>query len=257
MNFQNGQYQVPGSCSTPGNTIPAVAFYQAQPEPTCPAPGISRIATDSQTRDYRIPDKSCRLELGDIAGNTQVDSLLVIGNTECFTDAELRTIFGVSVDTPIINPSVNCKLEHQVVEGALTFSIDGSTDTIRTAQFSRNAQQFLNTITNTTNCPFKFTRDNRCNPCQDGGEMIQSYGGLNCSPIVVGPQALFALTVVAGATLTDAVICVCAYSLPNVVKCNAPSACPPPPPAPPVCPDYNQAQPGNAQVPGAFQQRQQ
>lgn len=252
--FQNGQYQIPGNCSTPANTIPAVAFYHAQPEPTCPAPGVSRIATQTQGRVFRNPEQTCRLELGDIAGNTVVGSLLVLGNDECFTDAELREIFEAPEGIEIIRPEENCRIwMSQWTEGSLTFDIDGSEESVRNAQFAENGRQFLFSVINSNDdCSFRVTRDNRCSPC-DNGELIQTFGSLNCSPIVAGPQALFAYEINAGATLSDVTLCVCNYSVPNMVSCLAPASCPPQPPAPPVCPqfayDVNQQPAFNGQFP--------
>lgn len=249
----NGNYQVPSSCGV-GPQIPAMAFYQAQPEPTCPAPGMVRIPTEVQGRDLRNPNKSCRLDLGDIAGNTAVDSLFVMGGDEgCFSDADLREIFGVGETTPIIRPTgrVACALEHQFVEGGLTFTIEGATDSAAESQFRQNGQAYLANVTNANDdCAFKVTRDNRCSPC-DNGELIQSFGSLNCSPVVVGPTALFAVTIVAGASLDDAAFCICAYSVPTWITCNSPASCPPAPPAPPICPEPYMVQSGQV-APAAF-----
>lgn len=238
MQFRNGQFQVPGSCGTPGNSIPAVAFYQAQPEPSCPSPGVSRVATQTQGRVFRNPEQTCRLELDDIENSTLAEQLLVLGNDECFTDAELREIFEVGVDAVVIRPEENCRIwMSQWTEGALTFNIDGD-EADRNAQFANNAHQFLFSVININDdCAFKVTRDNRCSPCENG-ELIQTFGGTNCSPIVLGPQALFGYVIEPGATLNDIALCVCNYSVPNMVSCLAPPACPPAPPAPPVCPPY-------------------
>lgn len=254
MQFRNGQFQLPGSCSTPGNTIPAVAFYQAQPEPSCPSPGVSRVATQTQGRVFRNPEQTCRLELDEITNNTLLEQLLVLGNDECFTDEELREIFDAAVDAVVIRPEENCRIwMSQWTEGALTFNIDGE-EAARNAQFAENGQQFLFSAINIADdCAFKVTRDNRCSPCENG-ELIQTFGGTNCSPLVMGPQAIFGYFIQPGATLDDIALCICNYSVPNMVSCLAPPACPPAPPAPPVCPPYvtydaNGNVVGNGQVP--------
>lgn len=229
----NGNNQ--GGCGIPQN-YPVVQFMQAQPQQVCPSPGVERTNSDTVGRQYTNPRKSCRLEFDDIVGNTTVDSLLVLGNRECFTDAELRVIFGVGEATPIIEPDENCRIENTVIEGTFVFTATGTTADIAAAQFRTNAQQVLTGVINDPDCPFKFRRDMICSPCEDG-ELIQSYGsGQNCTTVVVGREAIFALVVRAGATLEDVAFCICAYELPNIVSCRAPEVCPEPPPAPPVCP---------------------
>ena len=250
MQFNNGTYQVPGSCAQ-GPNIPAVAFYQAQPQPTCPDPGTVRLPTRTQGTVFQNPERSCRLELGDIPGNTTQRTLLVLGGTgECYTDAELREIFGAEETDIIFEPTANCRIfAHQVVTGALTFSIDGTTEAIINDQFGNNAQQFLSYVTTANDdCAFRVTRDNRCNPC-DNGEVIQSFGSVNCAPIVAGPQALFGYFIEAGARLDDVVLCVCEYSVESLVSCVAPPVCPPHAPAPPVATYREYVAPANGQFP--------
>lgn len=243
-----------GSCGSPQQNYPVVQFMQAQPQQVCPSPGVERTNSDTIGRQYTNPQKSCRLEFDDIAGNTVVDSLLVLGNRECYTDAELRTIFGVGADTPIIEPDENCRIENTTIEGTFVFTATGTTDAIASSQFRTNAQQVLTGVINDEDCPFKFRRDMICSPCEDG-ELIQSYGSQNCTPVVVGREAIFALVVRAGATLEDVAFCICAYEIPNIVSCRAPQTCPTPPPAPPVCPPYYEGQAGNAQYAQPFNGR--
>lgn len=237
MYDQNGIWTQDG-CGTNNRQLPTVQFVQGQPEPYCPAPGAEVVATQSQGRLYKNPNTTCRLEFDDIVGNTTLQSLIVIGNDSCFTDAELRTIFGVTDETVIVvRPAENCEIfEHQIVEGAITFTIDSADAAAADAQFARNAQQYFFGLINrqSGDCgAFKVTRAFRCAPCENG-ELIQAFGGEHCSPVVAGPQQLFGLIVGAGVTLSDLVLCPCAYSVPTVVRCVAPPTCPPPPPAPPV-----------------------
>lgn len=239
-NFNNGQYNVPSSCGV-GTQIPAMAVYQAQPEPTCPAPGATRLATQTQGMVFQNPERSCRLELGDFTGNTVGGSFLVIGGAseDCYTDAELLEIFDIDSTgdglPEVIRPTQNCRIfKNQTVTGALTFNIDGTTEDIINDQFANNGAQFLTYVTSANDdCAFKVTRDLRCSPCENG-EVVQTFGSVNCSPIVFGPQALFGYFIEAGASLDDVVICVCTYSVDNMVSCVAPPVCPPQPPAPPV-----------------------
>lgn len=233
---QHGNWINDGAgCGTNSRQLPTVQFIQGQPEPYCPAPGAEVLATQTQGRVYNVPNKSCRLELADIVANTTYGSLLVLGNESCFTDAQLRTIFGISDDvTPVIRVAENCEVfEHQTIETSLTFTIEG-TATVSDSQFTRNGQAFYFGLTNrSNNSAFKVTRAFRCDPCESG-EKIQSFGGEHCSPLVIGKQQLFGLIVGAGVTLTDVVLCPCAYSVDSVVRCVAPATCPAPPPAPPV-----------------------
>ena len=244
--IQNGNYNVGGSCAQ-GQSIPAVAVYQAQPD-TCPNPGATRLATQTQGTVFENPSRTCRLELGDLSGNTAVASFLVIGAPDC-SDIEIREQFELDDTIILIRENGPCELlGHQTVTGKLEFTIDGE-EAAANSQFAVNAQQSLMYVTSVTDCAFRLTRDYRCAPCENG-ELIQSFGSVNCSPIIVGPQAAFGYRLVAGVTLLDVVICICTYSVENFVSCVAPPVCPPQPPAPPVCPtDYGYAN-GQAGVNG-------
>lgn len=240
---QNGNWIQEG-CGTNNQQLPTMQFIQGQPEPYCPSPGAERVATNSQSRIYKRPNTTCRLEFDDIVANTGVGSLLVIGNDECFTDARLREIFGVTDETvPVVTPAENCEVfGRQLLEGAITMTIDGSAAAIA-AQFARNAQQYFFDLTNRTtdDCgAFRVTRAYRCEPCENG-ETIQAFGGANNSPVIAGPQQLFGLVLGAGVTITDLVMCPCAYSVENIVQCVAPATTPIPPPAPPAATYGNQA----------------
>lgn len=250
MYDQNGNW-IQDGCGTDNRQLPTVQFVQAQPEPYCPAPGAETVATQSQGRIWRKPNRTCRLELDDIGGNITLRSLLVIGNESCFTDEQLREIFDEPETTLIVRPAENCEVfEHQTIETSVTFTIDGAADPAA-AQFAINGKQFFFDLQNrqSDDCgAFNVTRAFRCAPCENG-ELIQAFGGDKCSKIIIGKQQLFAVPIVAGATLSDITLCPCAYTVDQVVRCVAPGTCAPPPPAPPVCPPGYQFNANGQMVP--------
>lgn len=138
-------------------------------------------------------------------------------------------------------------LNGTTIEGTLTFDAIGTSDDIANALFrERGEQLFVSVIDFNDPCPFTIKPDFRCAPC-DNGALVQSFGGSGCAPLVLGPNRFFGIGIPAGATLAEATICLCAYSVPSMISCRTVDSCPPAPPAPPICPvPYEAAQPGVA-----------